>query len=261
MSDDSQTPETGDNNPDMNATVASFSKSMQLSEPPEIPEGHRRYAAAILAMDPIEDVRGNVSIDTINPNFSPKITTLSPDMQAEAHALMQKEGMEEGEAVAKVAKKHLGKMRADIGSSPNTNAYHRELISIASEVRDIERKRAGYQEMVDRVVGVTYGGLEDGEPVANPVYGYTETSREKFQGEIAKLDYAKSLLVKPDGSLGYEGKKRADRALVNAAAKMAEAVDKLRLRKEAEEQADEMLRNEERERLAKQIADTRRRQL
>ncbi|WP_095010872.1 hypothetical protein [Tsuneonella mangrovi] len=223
MTEDTTPASGGDDR--MRGVVTNYGNLSGNSE--SIPAEHLPYADQILKMDPINDVPGNVaSFGGVRP-IQLKASGLPDDMRSEVYRRLElKPNMPkedrakyESQLVEEVVREKRGAIRSQTGVHRDALPFHKEQADIAMQVRDLYRKRDGFQEALDRVVDVTKA--EDpatGELVAEPVYWLSETKRQAYRNNIADIDRQVRLLVGPDGSFGIEGRKRMEKALAESAA-------------------------------------------
>lgn len=251
----------------LRASVTSYSKSLGTA-PAAIPQEHQPYVATILSMDPIRNVRGSLSDDnSVRPGFQPKVEALPPEKQHEARERLSRMGdmseaeraKAEGKVVSEIMQGMLGSIRAKTGVHPNSLPYHKEMVEIAAQVDTLQRKREVYTNALEKVVDVRK--VEDpqtGEVYAEPVMWLSASAQKGYSDAVNEIDRQIRLLVQSDGSFGFEGKKRLDRALAESAAILHKRADAAAKEVEAQALAAKTVRDEEVAKRAEIIAKMKR---
>lgn len=230
---------------EVSATGATSRNSYEIT--PEL----RPHADAILAMDPVKDVPPPYEIpEGWGANLTLRATALPAEMQREVNAKLdalgemapeQRQAME-AQLTAESIRAKTRETRILTGVGKDATPFHRELVAIARDYRDLT---AEYDRIQDELAEVeryeTQTDPATGEPTPVPVYrlsGARAQAALERQDDIARR---LRLLVNDDGH-GIEAQRRLGVALHESAVARKEHHRQLDEAAEVKRRAAEMAR-------------------
>jgi hypothetical protein len=218
----------------------------------EITPELRPHADAILAMDPVDDVPPPYEFPVGYRLPAPRVTALPPEMQREVQARLaelpvqttpEQRQAKEAEFTASAIRSKTLATRVLTGVGSNASPYHREMVGIAREVRDLGAKYDQLQQDLSEVV--RYETVTDpatGEPKPVPVYRVGGVRAQAYAAQQQDILRRIRLLVQDDGTHGIEAGKRLRQALHESAVARQKLQQQVEERAEAKRRADEINR-------------------
>lgn len=203
-------------------------------------EDLKPYAEEVLAMDPFEDVEGasahvGSSRSSGGTAVTYKIEALPPELQTQVRIELRdvpdgQREQRESEAVLRVLKERVHNNRAETGIAANSSPYHKALVQVAGQARQLDREIEQYEGYLADVKGhETVTDPETGEKKAQPIPRVTGARREGFENHLNELKRQRRLWANENGELGLEAAREVRKALEETA----------RLRKEQAEAAED----------------------
>lgn len=214
MTDTNSTPSGSD---ELRAVVTSTGSAPQIPE--GIPEDDQPYAQRIMGMDPIKDVPGNATMPEGRRLAPMKLEALSPEMQQDVRDQLDKlppsmRESEEPRLVRERAEGELSRIRLMTGLGKSALPYHKEMVSVAREYRDLAREWNRYNDDLNRVSGyTTTTDPQTGDAIPEEVHTIGGVRRTHYENHMRDLERRMRLLVNEDGKPGIEAQNRTREAL------------------------------------------------
>lgn len=226
----------------------------------EIAPEHRHHADAILRMDPVADVPSSCTVlNGWGASLRLRVDALPPEKANEVRAKLNALGQltpeqraaKEAEFVTAVIRSTQPELRIAAGVGAHAEPYHREMVHIAREVRDLNAHYDRIAAELTEVIGYdTRTNDQTGEKEAIPVYLVAGPRRDASIREQQAILGRIRLLI-DDNGYGIEGKRRMDKALYESVAQRAALQEQIEDRAESKARA----RHNERERRINQQAE------
>jgi hypothetical protein len=211
----------------------------------------------IRALDMLTEVPGASTVTGSINIPEPKLSTLPPairetiERQLAMVPASQREATEK-ELITKALRQNAANTRALGGLSSEATPYHAEMATVAREVRTAE---AEFDKISDQLATVLrYDNRWDDEKqesVPVPVYAFEGSLRTALINRQAELNYRIKLLANEDGTLGIEGRRRVDRAMLESVALRKARDEQVADLKAVDARAQELAREARIERQAK----------
>lgn len=233
----------------------------QSSSDYAIAPADQHIADAILAMDPVNDVPAPHKFpEGWAANVPLRLTMLPPPMQGEVRAKLDaipvaQRAVKEPELTAAAIRSMRADIRVKTGVGPTATPYHREMVGIAREVRDLG---AQYEQLTESLSAIDgYETVTDpttGEPKPAPVF---RVQGNRLKAVLAQQEdlLRQMRLLQNDGAYGIEGRRRLDQALHESVAARKAVAEQLADDAEAKRRTEQELRED---RIAKRVRSMKR---
>lgn len=220
----------------------------------------QHYVDQVLAMDMVNDVPG-ASVFPAGRTLSPAtVEALSPEMRKDVLAQLQgldpaTRAAKEPELVAAAIRKALPAIRIATGLGSDALPYHREMVSIARDVRDLDRE---FQRVTQELAEVRSYGVEidpeTGKSRPKEILAVQGQRRRALENRQEDLLRNIRVLEGENGSNGIEAQRRLAEAMAETIAILKERDRQVTEDKEAKSRAVELAREERINRKAQSYA-------
>lgn len=239
-------------NPDFGSDVSSTFVPADYTVDP----ADQHIVDQIKSLDMLTEVPGSSTVVGAVKIPEPKLSTLPPAMRETIEAQLamvpasQRDSTEK-ELITKALRQNASNARALGGVSSGALPYYTEMATVAREVRTAE---AEFDKITEQLATVLrYDNSWDDkkqESVPVPVYAFEGSSRAALINRQAELNYRIKLLANDDGTLGIEGRRRVEKAMVESVAMLKAREEQLADMKAVDARAQELAREARIERQA-----------